>query len=156
MAEKLLNPFSFYHLEQFTTPYLVRKQIEGVEFIFSIEDRDARLWYDLYCTDPVWNEMRFIRDHLLSKGAIVLEAGSHHGCTAILLAHWVGLDGHVYAFEPGSQNFNILKGNVELNHIPNITCLPLAVGAENGIVDFIESRNSSMGSHIAQSSVNST
>jgi hypothetical protein len=68
-------------------PYLKRKNVEGVVFDFWIGDRDGRDWYDLQCTDPVWVELRFIRDHLVGEGDVVLECGGHHGCTAVVLLY---------------------------------------------------------------------
>ena len=65
-------------------PYLKKKSIEGVSFDFWIGDIDGRDWYDLKCTDPIWIEMRFTRDHMIERGDVILECGAHHGCTTIL------------------------------------------------------------------------
>jgi hypothetical protein len=48
-------------------PYLKKKNIEGVEFNFWISDVDARDWYDLHCTDPVWLEMRFLKERMIEE-----------------------------------------------------------------------------------------
>jgi hypothetical protein len=104
MADKYLRKRSYFHVEEYTRPYIIRKSVEGVDFLFEIRDSHAKLWYDLYCTDPVWIEMGFIRDNLVHPGAVVIECGSHHGCTTIMLSHWVGPGGVVYAFEPGRRN----------------------------------------------------
>ncbi len=145
---RLLKKFSYVHIEEFTKPYIIQKHIEGVDFLFSIRDSHAKLWYDLYCTDPVWMEMRFIRDNLVCPGDVVIECGSHHGCTAILLANWIGPEGIIHAYEPGKSNYEILKENIVLNNILNINPINEAVGNDNSFVTFIEFANSSMGSKV--------
>ncbi len=145
---RLLKKFSYVHIEEFTKPYIIQKHIEGVDFLFSIRDSHAKLWYDLYCTDPVWMEMRFIRDNLVCPGDVVIECGSHHGCTAILLANWIGPEGIIHAYEPDKSNYEILKENIVLNNIPNINPINEAVGNDNSFVTFIEFANSSMGSKL--------
>ena len=90
-------------------PYVKRKTIEGVEFDFYFGNRQGRNWYDINATDPIWDEMRHIRDLLIDEGEIIFELGSHHGCTTILLANWVGPEGKVIAFEPDPVNARILS-----------------------------------------------
>lgn len=147
----VLNKHSFFHIENFTRPYIVEKSVEGADFLFHIKDRHSRLWYDLYSTDPVWPEMRFIRDNLLRPGDVVIECGSHHGCTTIMLSKWVGTEGRVYAYEPGVRNYEILKENLALNNIENVSAINAVVGSCAGSVDFIEYADNSMGSRVAPS-----
>lgn len=143
-----LNKHSFFHVEDFTRPYIMEKSIEGVDFLFHIEDKDSRLWYDLYSSDPVWPEMKFIKDNLIRPGDVVIECGSHHGCTTIMLSKWVGAEGKVYAYEPGLRNYEILKKNLALNDIKNVSAIRAVVGSCAGSVDFMEDAASSMGSHV--------
>ena len=143
-----LKKHSYIHIDEFTRPYIIQKNTEGVDFLFSIGDHHARLYYDLYCTDPVWIEMRFIRDNLVHPGDVVIECGSHHGCTTILLANWVGPEGSVYAYEPGRHNFEILKENMSLNNISNVHAINAAVGSGTSVVNFTEFENNSMGSKV--------
>lgn len=151
MCSRFLNRHSFFHVEDFTRPYIIEKSIEGVDFLFHIKDRDSRLWYDLYSTDPVWPEMKFIKDNLIRSGDVVIECGSHHGCTTIMLSKWVGAEGKVYAYEPGLRNYEILKKNLALNDIKNVSAIRAVVGSCAGSVDFIEDAGSSMGSHVVYS-----
>lgn len=151
----LNKQFSFYHIEDFTRPYIIEKSIEGVDFLFYITDRDSQLWYDLYSTDPYWPEMKFIRDNLVKPGDVVIECGSHHGCTTLMLSKWVGARGKVYAYEPGIKNYEILKKNLALNDINNVTAIRAVVGSCPGSVNFIEDAESSMGSHVVPGNDNS-
>jgi FkbM family methyltransferase len=110
------------------TPYIRKKNVEGVEFDFLIGDAEARSWYDVDCTDPDWPEMRFMRDQLVRAGDVVFECGGHHGCTALLLSRWVGPQGRVVTFEPHPGNAAIIRRNIELNAISNVTLRENAVG----------------------------
>jgi FkbM family methyltransferase len=125
-------------------PYLKKKNIEGVVFDFWIGDSDGRDWYDLQCTDPVWVEMRFIKDHLIQQGDVVLECGGHHGCTAIVLSNWVGVGGKVVTFEPLTANCGIIERNIRQNGLTNVTLERKAVGAERGMISVSNASNSSV------------
>jgi FkbM family methyltransferase len=125
-------------------PYLIKKNIEGVAFDFWIGDKDGRDWYDLQSTDPVWDEMRFIRDHLIEQGDIVFECGGHHGCTAILLSNWVGVGGKVVTFEPSPSNCDIIKKNIQQNRLTNVSLENKAVGAERGKITMNNESNSAV------------
>lgn len=131
---KHINALYEAESKKFKTPYIKRKVIEGISFDFYIGDQDGKDWYDTYCTDPYWTEMRIIRDYLIAPGDVVLECGGHQGCTAILLSNWVGPTGKVITFEPNPNNVEILKINLEINNIKNVSIEPKAVGNENGII----------------------
>lgn len=125
-------------------PYLKKKNIEGVVFDFWIGDPDGRDWYDIHSTDPVWLEMRFIKDHMIKKGDVVFECGAHHGCTAILLSNWVGPDGKVVAFEALPANCDIIERNVNQNGLKNVILERTAVGAEKGMIKIDSVSNSAV------------
>lgn len=135
------------------TPYVKKKHIEGVSFDFLIGDADGMDWYDINCGDPVWVEMRFIRDNLVEEGDIVFECGGHHGCTAIPLSAWVGEKGKVITFEPKPSNFEIIRKNIVLNNISNITALNKAVGSKNGRTYISDASNASVQSSVVKGAI---
>jgi FkbM family methyltransferase len=143
-----MGKLGYVRRDDYVRPYIIQKSTEGVDFLFHVRDQHSRLWYDLYCTDPVWLEMRFIRDHLLAPGDVAIECGSHHGATTILLASWVGPSGKVYAYEPGKTNFEILVENLVLNGIRNVVPIQAAVGDAEGMVEFEEFAGVSMASRV--------
>ena len=143
-----MGRLGYVRRDAYERPYIIQKSTEGVDFLFHVRDQHSRLWYDLYCTDPVWLEMRFIRDHLLAPGDIAIECGSHHGATTILLSRWVGPSGKVYAYEPGGTNYGVLVENLELNGIRNVVAIQAAVGDTEGFVEFEEFSGSSMASRV--------
>lgn len=125
---------------RFFTPYVIKKHMEGVDFDFLIGDRTGRDWYDRVCiNNPIWLEMRFIRDHVIQEGDVVLECGGHQGCSTILLSSWVGPGGKVVTFEPSPPNFAILEKNVRLNDLRNVLPIREAVGADSSTITFDES-----------------
>jgi FkbM family methyltransferase len=125
-------------------PYVKRKNVEGVEFDFLIGDAEARSWYDVDCTDPDWPEMRFMRDRMVRPGDVVLECGGHHGCTAVMMSRWVGPSGRIVTFEPHPRNVEILRRNLELNGIANVTVRQNAVGAQRGKVAISDASNAAV------------
>jgi FkbM family methyltransferase len=125
-------------------PYVVKKNVEGVDFDFFIGDVSGRDWYDVQSADPEWKEMTFIREHLIKQGDVVFECGAHHGFTTVLFANWAGNTGKVIAFEPVPKNFDILKKNIELNKLDNVIPERKVVGAKEGKTKISGTSNSSV------------
>lgn len=70
---------------------------------------------------------------LLRPGRVVLDIGAFIGSHTVYFAQQVGPHGRVYAFEPQRHAFQMLCGNVALNALTNVTCLPCVVGKETGM-----------------------
>jgi FkbM family methyltransferase len=69
---------------------------------------------------------------VIKKGDVVLDLGANIGYWTCLLAELVGDKGHVYAFEPEPNNFQLLKKNVEINNYKNVTLEQKAVSNKTG------------------------
>ena len=65
------------------------------------------------------------------KGDTVLDIGANVGKVSLILSRQVGDTGKVYSFEPESNNFELLKKNIEVNNFRNITPLKYAVTDKN-------------------------
>ena len=65
--------------------------------------------------------------HWVRPGMTVLDIGAHTGYMTLLLADLVGPQGRVYAFEPASRIFALLKTNMETNHLPHVLIYQLAL-----------------------------
>lgn len=74
---------------------------------------------------------------LVKAGDVVVEANAHVGFTTIPLSKKVGSEGYVVAFESQGLLFNILCGNLALNHINNVQPFLRAVGEKSGNVFFV-------------------
>lgn len=64
---------------------------------------------------------------LIKKNDVVLDIGANIGYYTLIAAKLVGKNGKVYAFEPDTVNFEIIKKNVEINGYHNVTLIQKAV-----------------------------
>ncbi len=78
-------------------------------------------------------ETRYVMDQI-KEGQIVLDIGANIGYYTLIFANLVGKKGHVFAFEPEPDNFDLLKKNVETNNYKNTTTENLAVSNKIGNV----------------------
>ncbi len=69
---------------------------------------------------------------LLRPGRVVLDIGAFIGSHTVYFAQQVTQRGRVYSIEPQRHAFQMLCGNVALNALTNVTCLPCVVGREAG------------------------
>jgi len=77
----------------------------------------------------------FVR-RFLKPGMVFVDVGAHLGEYTLLAASLLGSSGHVHAFEPGPEVFEILRRNIQLNRCANVTASPEAVWEEETLVNF--------------------
>jgi len=68
----------------------------------------------------------------IKNGMIVFDIGANIGGTSLLFSKLVGSQGHVYAFEPDPTLCVILKRNIELNNLHNVSIFQTAVSDKIG------------------------
>lgn len=68
---------------------------------------------------------------LVRRGAVAVDIGAHIGYYTRILSRLVGRSGHVFAFEPCSENFVVLSKNLSQQQYRNVTVFKKAVGAQN-------------------------
>jgi FkbM family methyltransferase len=112
-------------------PFVDKVRLADVEFLFWVADGTAAQWYR-----PA--DHRGFAEHtetarLLRPGDRVLEIGSHHGFTAMLLSQLVGKDGFVLAVEPSRFNAMIACAQVGLNGVTNCRVLHAAASDTEGV-----------------------
>jgi len=71
------------------------------------------------------------RSGIVKDGDVVLDIGANIGYYALMESQLVGNRGKVYAVEPVSGNYEVLKKNVRLNGLENIQTFRLACGEVN-------------------------
>lgn len=118
-------------------PYNITKTIHGEAFPFCIGDATGEVWYGPE-TDPVYEELAFICDHMLSPNDLVFDVGSHHGLHTICMARH---SARVVAIEPNPHNVAILKTNTELNALNNVVVRQIAVGNSIGKIALLRDSN---------------
>ncbi len=70
---------------------------------------------------------------LLHDGMFVADIGANIGYYVLLEASRIGVRGKVIALEPVPHNVNLLKKNVALNGLENVTVIEGAIGDHDGI-----------------------
>jgi len=69
---------------------------------------------------------------LTPRGGVFCDVGANVGYFSVLASQWVGSEGRVVAFEPGSETFARLSRNVAVNRGENITLLRQGCAAQVG------------------------
>src|SRR6266511_250521 len=96
-------------------PYAVEKEYNGFRFRFYVGTREGQEWYgkfvDTRLYKPVARELTWLAS-AAKPGDIVADVGAHHAYFTLLLSHWVGDEGMVYAFECLPENAEIAERNV--------------------------------------------
>lgn len=70
----------------------------------------------------------------LRPGMNAIDIGAHIGYFTLLMARAAGDTGRILAIEPDSENFPILRANVERNRLANVELLPVAASDGPGLV----------------------
>lgn len=111
---------------------------------------------DMYVIEDV-----FVRDEYqfnklsIDEHGIVVDIGAHIGSYSLRIAELVPY-GQVYSFEPNRDNFRILKKNVRLNQLDNITLHNSAVWSQDTRLSlYLNESNSAAHSVVRQPSVRS-
>lgn len=73
---------------------------------------------------------------------VVYDIGANIGFFTIIAAKLVGPGGHVYAFEPISENINKLRHNININKFLNVTVFEKAVSKSSGKEKIFLTKNS--------------
>lgn len=81
----------------------------------------------------------------LSPGMHVFDIGANAGFYTLAFARLVGHSGHVWAFEPYSENVCNLLRHVRLNALANVTVVQAALASSVGISGFSIAQSNSMG-----------
>ena len=80
-----------------------------------------------------WSETEVVLlKQLLKDNENIIEIGSNIGTHTIPLAKHVLNGGLVYAIEPQSQNYKLLKENIKNNKLKNVKILKLAISSKQG------------------------
>jgi FkbM family methyltransferase len=82
----------------------------------------------------------------LRSGDVFVDIGANIGWYAIVAASIVGANGHVYAFEPAKDNFELAVRNLTLNDLQNVTLEPMAITDHVG-TDLLYLSTDNLGDH---------
>lgn len=90
-------------------------------------------------------ELNFV-EQSLQAGDVFFDVGANGGIFTLIAARKVGNSGHVYAFEPGLRELNLLRHNIAINNLANVTIIERAVSNKRGTTQFAISTDGAMNS----------
>ena len=100
--------------------------------------------YDRVAALEVWGLEEYKdRDFVIQPSDIVVDIGAHIGAFSIWAARQA-LTGKVYAFEPNTENYDLLLENRQLNKLTNLEVFNVAASDVNGEAAFYNSEHSSV------------
>lgn len=76
----------------------------------------------------------------IAPGAVVLDVGANVGISAMMMARWIGSEGHIYAFEPSPRPKKLLAQHLQLNGLSDrVTICDFALSDAEGTATFYAS-----------------
>src|SRR6266496_451229 len=99
---------------------------------------DSELCRLIYCRNFEVTEREFV-NRFLRPGDVFVDVGANIGLFTLIAASRVGPTGKVIAFEPTSETYERLVGNVRLNRLRNVDCVRSALSDHSGELDLVRS-----------------
>jgi FkbM family methyltransferase len=118
-----------------------------------IDNNKIKFWTPTYYLDDyvknLAGEGQFLNEILLrlDKRNIFWDVGANVGFYSIVAAKIMNKNSKIFAFEPEPKTFNLLRKNIELNKMNNITALSIALGDTNGNKIIFPSDTPNFGAH---------
>lgn len=109
--------------------YLLR---EVHDFRMLLDARDPGISHTLLLFGTRERDMREMLQAALRPGMTILDIGANIGYYVLQEARLVGRSGHIVAVEPSPSNIQLLRKNVELNGLRNVTVLAGALSDRVG------------------------
>jgi len=122
-------------------PFIRRFEFTARPFDFWIASRDAEKWY----RETPWREALEYAElkRLVRPGDRILEIGSHHGFTGMLLSELAGPQGSVLGLEAQPANAVVAMAQLTLNlQVENLRFVHAAGGATDGTLRVSDWHNS--------------
>jgi FkbM family methyltransferase len=116
--------------------------LDGSRFNYPLKSAIGR---SLYSGGFETAELEFLWQSL-KPGDIFLDVGANGGIFTVIGAKKVGSTGHVYAFEPGFQELKLLRQNIAINNLTNVTVIERGVSNKSGEAQFAISKDGAMNS----------
>jgi FkbM family methyltransferase len=129
---RLVKPKSFLDkkMNYLTSLFYAVITIKVESAKFKIRDLEG-----LYILDPKFEDYMLLWFHP-KEGEVLVDVGPHIGKYAISAAKKIGNTGQVIALEPHPITFKVLRKNIKINHLKNVTALNVAAWKEPAILKF--------------------
>jgi len=99
---------------------------------------------DIYIIDPEFEKP--LRSYFDLKKGVFLDVGAHIGKYTIMVGRKL-IEGKIIAIEPEPGNFEILRKNVSLNRLNNVTALNIAASDKDDMITFYKIKGPHTGWH---------
>jgi FkbM family methyltransferase len=143
--KKARNKFDYLYEKYSFKPYQIQKIVAGEKIELLISDLFAKHWYDRPQDFDSWQELVWLKEHVLKQGDIVADCGANIGFTGLFFAKCIGSQGRVVGFEALPSNADVARKNIELNRVCNFEIRNQAVGSHSGFIEFSDYPNGSVG-----------
>ncbi len=97
----------------------------------------AEFQKELHDSPHLAGEVRFLTS-IAEPGMRVIEVGANRGVTAVTVAKRVGTHGHVYAFEPVPEFYDIVEENLSRNGVRNVSLYRTALSNNTATIPFFK------------------
>jgi FkbM family methyltransferase len=105
----------------------------------------SQVGVSLFQSDFELAELSFVRRHL-KPGTVFLDVGANAGIFTVLAGKRVGATGRVHAFEPGEAAQSLLRQNIALNRLSNVTVYEGAVSNHCGMTKLAVAQDTALSS----------
>ena len=107
-SQQVINYFHLRLERRFATPgRLISKSINDYRMLLDIED--SGISEALFVQGTREQQLKHILEKEVKEGDAIIDLGANLGYYTLMLWKLVGEDGKVYALEPSTKNFEILK-----------------------------------------------
>jgi FkbM family methyltransferase len=94
-----------------------------------VDLKDYVLGRILYLDGQYEADVQGLMRHMDLQNSVCLDIGANIGLHTIVMSHYVGSSGKVFAFEPEAHNFHLLEQNMRMNEAGNVVAVKSAVGS---------------------------
>jgi FkbM family methyltransferase len=109
------------------------RRFGGLAFVCEVADVVSRTAF-AGCWEPT---QTLLISSLLQPGMSFVDVGAQWGYFTLVAAARVGPYGSVLSLEPHARLFRVLRDNVDLNHLRQVTPLPVAAGATTSYQELV-------------------
>jgi len=128
MIIKNWNDYVSLYFNKIKSEYVILEMRNGIKIRLRVNSTD------LMAFTHVWLLKEYERlGFEIENSDTIIDIGGHIGLFALFSSQFCK-SGKIYCFEPIKENFEMLKSNVELNHITNIIPTNAAVSKDNSSV----------------------
>lgn len=136
--------FILDHFKLLNSKYIIYKLRNGI--LYKTKTKELHR----YMITETWIHKVYNKYFSIKENYVVMDIGANIGVFTIFAA-FKARNGKVYSFEPEKETFNILKDNIQLNKLNNVTAINKAISNKKGKRDFFIS-DSNVGGHSFYSS----